>query len=92
MAEIRFEKNRMRAAAYDDMKEAGECVVEVGNGCWTIIHTGVDKAYGGQGIAGKLVQCVADEARREGLKVVASCSYAKAWFEKHEEYRDLLRD
>lgn len=56
-----------------------------------ITHTIVPSAIGGRGIAGELVQAVADHARADGLKVRPQCSYAADWFGKHPQYADLLQ-
>lgn len=55
-----------------------------------IDHTVVHDEYAGQGLASKLVRSVVDEARKEGWKIIPTCSYAEAWFQKHEEEKDLL--
>lgn len=50
----------------------------------------VDESLRGQGIAGQLVQKVAEKCRAEGLQIKPTCSYAVSWFKKHPEYVDLL--
>ena len=118
MIRIVFEKDKLRAAAYDCPEEEpaapecctsegaadrckliGECdceaaqsgaANEAGSAVWTITHTEVDPAYGGQGIAGRLVAAVVEAARAEDMKIVPVCSYAVRQFEKHAEYRDVL--
>jgi predicted GNAT family acetyltransferase len=55
-----------------------------------INRTYVSPIVRGQGIANVLMKKAADLIREKGYKVVATCSYAKAWFEKHPEYSDLL--
>lgn len=77
MIQIRFEKDKQRAAAYDGDALVGFCEVQVVDGEWTIPHTEVDSAYGGQGIARKLVLCAAEQAERVGVKVIPVCPYAK---------------
>ena len=65
---------------------------EVREGVVRLTHTEVDPSLGGQGIAGKITQFVADKLREEGLKAELSCSYSIGWFAKHPEYADLLAD
>ena len=48
-----------------------------------IDHTWVSEKLQGQGIASKLVQEVLKQCKAENLKIRATCSYAKTWFEKH---------
>lgn len=54
-------------------------------------HTFVDASLRGQGIAGKLMNELADELDKRGLKAVPTCSYAVGWFEKHPEYARLVK-
>lgn len=51
-----------------------------------ILHTIVPKEIGGQGIASLLVKTAYDYARRNGLRPVATCSYAIVWLQRHPEY------
>lgn len=55
-----------------------------------INHTFVDSSLQGQGIAGQLVYAAAEYLRRQNKKVIPTCSYAVAWFQKHPEYKDIL--
>ncbi len=55
-----------------------------------INHTFVDGSLRGQGIAGKLMEETADQLRKEGKRAVLTCSYAIAWFEKNEQFNDLI--
>ena len=55
-----------------------------------ITHTEVDPAYGGQGIARRLIEEIVAEARRAGKKIVPLCSYADKMMTGKEEYRDVL--
>ena len=50
-----------------------------------IDHTYVDPALRGQGVAGKLMEALAAELRKRGLRAVASCSYADVWLERNRE-------
>jgi uncharacterized protein len=50
-----------------------------------LIHTGVPKALGGQGIGGELVQAAVHRAAADGLTIVPLCAYARQWLEKHPD-------
>ena len=65
---------------------------EVRPGVVNIVHTEVDPSLGGQGIAGKITQAVAEDLCKKGLKAELTCSYAIRWFAKHPEYADILAD
>lgn len=56
-----------------------------------IDHTGVPEALGGQGVGLKLVEAGIALARERGLKIMPLCPFAKAQFEKHPEWKDVLR-
>ncbi len=87
---IKFELENKRAAAYDGTKLAGECSISPSESMWIIDHTQVDPAYGGRGLAGKLVKAVVDAAREAKVSVIPLCPFAKKEFDKHPEYRALL--
>lgn len=57
------------------------------DGALDIRHTIVPEEIGGQGIASALVKAAYDYAREQGLKPVATCSYAVAWLRRHTEYQ-----
>lgn len=80
MIKINFEENK--SVAYDDNKQVGECdFIEKGD-TWNIVHTEVDDAYQGQGIARKLVECIIENAKKYNKKLIADCSYAKIVLER----------
>lgn len=74
--------------------ENGKLLAEVTfperEGVAVINHTFVDDSLRGQGMAGQLLQAVADTLRREGRKARPTCSYAVHWFATHPEEQDLL--
>ena len=43
----------------------------------------------GTGAAGRLMQGMMEEVRLEGIKVLPLCPYAKAWMQRHPEFKDL---
>jgi predicted GNAT family acetyltransferase len=51
-----------------------------------LVHTEVDDAYEGRGLAGRLVREVFDAARAAGLPVVPRCPYVQHWLGSHPEY------
>ena len=51
-----------------------------------IRHTIVPTEIGGRGIASALVKAAYDYARANGLKPIATCSYAVVWLQRHPEY------
>ncbi|MDQ0508435.1 Acetyltransferase (GNAT) family [Aedoeadaptatus ivorii] len=88
--DIRFDESAHRAYALDGDKEIGESTYSPSEKYWIIDHTEVDKAYGGQGIAKKLVDAVVDAARERGTKIMATCPYALKLFQSSDAYDDVL--
>lgn len=80
MIKINFEGNK--SVAYDDNKQIGECDFIENEYTWNIVHTEVDNAYQGQGIARRLVECVIENAKKANKKIVADCSYVKIVLER----------
>ena len=54
------------------------------------LHTEVDPAFGGQGIASALVRRVIDDARAAGVSVTPRCPFFETHFERHPEDRDVI--
>ena len=54
-----------------------------------ITHVEAPVDLRGAGHAGELMRGVAEEARAEQVKVLPLCGYARAWMQRHPEYRDL---
>ena len=71
--------------------EGQECVIDyhLSGSTMTITHTIVPASLGGRGIAGELTKFALESARTLGWKVLAECSYAEAYLNKHAEYADL---
>lgn len=89
MVDIIFEAERNRAAAYDNGKEIGESTFSPSATMWIIDHTLVEEGYGGQGIAGRLVATIVENARTAGVNILPLCPFAKAKFDKNAEYADI---
>ena len=55
-----------------------------------IDHTEVPDALRGRGVGQALVRRAVDDARRDGFKIIPLCPYAKAQFQRHAEWRDVI--
>ena len=77
MITIKYEADNNCAAAYDGDKQIGICQYEASGQTWNIYHTSTDPEYGGRGIAGNLVKCLKEQADEAGIKLTATCWYAK---------------
>ena len=85
-------KNRFVATA-DDGKQIGYIVYEeASDGSLRATHTLVDPVFRGQGMAGKLVDALADYARTRKAKIVPVCPYVARAFEKDAaRYADVAK-
>ncbi len=90
MIKIIHEKDEKRSAAYDGDKNIGESTYSESKNLWIIDHTFVEEEYGGQGIAGKLVEKLVEEARKADIKIIPLCPFAEREFRNKPEYRDVL--
>ena len=66
--------------------ETAHVAYRIENGALDIRHTIVPTEIGGRGIASALVRAAYDYATAEGLRPMATCSYAARWLDRHPEY------
>ncbi len=86
-----YENGRVYSVGENEELMAEATYVPVGSGTVDIDYTYVNPVLRGQGIAGQMMEAVAEQLRKDGLKAVASCSYANAWLIKHrEQYPDVV--
>jgi predicted GNAT family acetyltransferase len=55
-----------------------------------IDHTDVPDALRGRGVGQALVERSVLDARREGFRIIPLCPFARAQFERHPAWRDVL--
>lgn len=55
-----------------------------------LLHTEVEPAYEGRGVAGTLARTALDTAAAAGDKVVPACPYIAGWLRKHPDYLPLV--
>ena len=78
----RFELDEAGHTAFADYRRTeGRLIVD---------HVEAPPALRGSGAAGRLMEGVAGQARREGLKITPLCAYAAAWLKRRPEYADLV--
>lgn len=78
------------------IEKAGEKAAEMtyskaGSGLIIIDHTEVSDQLRGTGSGKKLVMAAVEHARKNQLKIMALCPFAKSIFDKVEEIRDVLK-
>jgi predicted GNAT family acetyltransferase len=87
---VRDNPDLHRYEAVIDGEVAGFAVYERIEGLIAFIHTEVDEAYAGRGVATVLVQHSLDDARSKDLTVRPVCPFYTKYFAEHPEYADLL--
>ena len=58
----------------------------------TLVHTKVPEELEGKGVGSKLARAALEFARKEGLQVVAECSFIASYIDRHPEYQPLLSE
>ena len=82
--------DRGRYEASLDGAVVGILTYAIKNGRIALIHTEVLPAFEGRGVAAALSRFALDDARRQGLLVIASCPYVKRYLETHPDDLDIV--
>ncbi len=89
----RYEEGRIYSKNEGNELMAETTYINAGENIVVINHTYVNPALRGQGVAGKMMEVVAEHFRKNGLRANATCSYAREWFKKNnDKYSDILSD
>jgi hypothetical protein len=80
--------HRYEARAEGDL--AGFLDYVVKRGRIALVHTEVLPAHRAKGVGDRLAQFALDDARRRGLPVIATCSFVRAYVERHPETHDII--
>jgi len=85
------EDNQGCFVASEDLAEVGRITYVMSGPTKIIInHTEVNPKNEGQGIGTELVLAVVEYARANSLKILPTCVFAKALFDKTPEIHDVL--
>ncbi|MFD1605788.1 GNAT family N-acetyltransferase [Flavobacterium artemisiae] len=77
--------------AVEDGKEAGKMTYTwAGDSQFIIDHTEVSPDFNGKGVGKKMLMAAVDFARKNNVKIIPLCPFAKSVFDKVEEIRDVL--
>lgn len=71
-------------------KLAGVIDYESSPGTVVLVHTEVDAAFEGRGLATRLIAGAIEDIRARGLKLVPVCPVVRAYLRRHPEDRDLV--
>ncbi|TCJ28620.1 GNAT family N-acetyltransferase [Nocardioides jejuensis] len=69
---------------------AGFTVYEPHEGLLAFVHTEIDEAYAGQGLAKILIRETLDDVRARGLVLLPFCPFVRGFIQKNRDYVDLV--
>jgi predicted GNAT family acetyltransferase len=87
---VEHDEARTRFVVYAEDGEGELTYLRKGEKVLDLVHTAVDPNLEGRGVASALVRAAVDHARTAGLRIVPSCSYVRAWLERHPDAQDLV--
>lgn len=89
-----FKEEASRFVVQDsEEKEVGEITyTRSGDDILIIDHTGVEEKHRGQGLAAQLVEKVVEKARKDNLKIMPLCPFAKSQFDENKEYQEVQHE
>jgi len=92
MDEILYERNGQRGAWFIERggKRLAEMTYTVAGSRVIIDHTHVDDALRGTGAGRRLVQAAVEWARKDNVRLMPLCPFAKSVFDKTPDYSDVL--
>jgi predicted GNAT family acetyltransferase len=79
-----------RYEIHADGQLAGHLAWRDQGGVLDLVHTEIEPAFEGRGLASQLVKFALDDARQGGRRIRPSCSYVATWLQRHAEYQDLV--
>jgi uncharacterized protein len=88
--EVRDNRDRSRYELVVDGAVAGFVQYSMRGGRLILVHTEIDEARAGHGLASILVSGVLDDVRRRRLRIVPICPFVEGYIERHPEYDDLV--
>ena len=74
----------------DDGTVAGFAAYRNRPGSRIFVHTEVDGAYAGQGVAGRLARYAVEHVRDAGQRLVPYCPYIAGWLKRHPEFDGVV--
>lgn len=87
--DVTHEPDHHRWVAHLDDRQAGVLEYIPAGHLVVMTHTEVDPVFEGRGVGGALARAALDDARAQGVLVLALCPFVKAWIARHPDYRDL---
>lgn len=73
-------------------KESNLTYEKISDNIWDYKLMFVPKNLRGQGIAGRVVEFALNFAKKNNIKIKATCTYVHSFIESHPEYKELVLD
>jgi predicted GNAT family acetyltransferase len=92
--EIKFQQTGAKGSFYveEDNKRLAEMAFSrAGDSILIIDHTEVSDVLRGKNVGKQLVAAAVDYARKNNIKILPLCPFAKSVFERVKEYGDVLK-
>jgi predicted GNAT family acetyltransferase len=88
--EVRDVPEESRYDLYLDGVRVGFMDYKLRGNTFTAVHTEIDPAYGGRGLATRFVTEVLDNVRDTGMALRPLCPFVRLFLKRHPEYDDLV--
>jgi len=89
--EVRQRPEAGRFEILSDGQVAGYINYHEGDdGSMALVHTEMDPAFAGQGLAAALARAVFDDLTERGVRTVVPCPFLISWLGKNPEYPDVV--
>jgi uncharacterized protein len=89
---VRDNPTELRYELLLEGRRIGEIRYRTEPGAVALVHTDIDPAYEGHGLATRLVAEALRDLRSRGLRVIPICPIVSAYISRHPEYADLVTD
>jgi len=89
---VRDNPSELRYELLLDGRRIGEIRYRVEPGAVALVHTEIEPAYEGRGLATRLIEGALRDLRARGLHVIPICPLVAAYIRRHPEYAELVAD
>jgi len=90
--EVKLEPENHRFAVHFEGSTAVLDFKKVGEKVFDFRRTFVPPDLRGHGLAGKIVKTALGWAREQNVKIIPTCSYVKAYVDRHPDEQDLVAE
>lgn len=90
MIEVEHLPSESRYVVTVDGVRVGRLDYATDGNTFVALHTEVDPAYGGRGLAARLVRAALDDVRANDRSLAPRCPYVRHFLTEHPEYADLV--